>query len=100
MAIKKALLAVGELPTGYSPAKHKLLEAEYREAFQNHLKARDLANEAIRVLRAAERRVSSAAQAFVDHTQLKMALFPDQPEASPTAATAAPATPARGDVAK
>lgn len=62
--------------TGYSQENHKLLEASYREAFQHHQKCREAANVGIRDLRASERRLASAAQAFVEHTNLKMALLP------------------------
>ncbi len=103
--IVKALVGTGELPprhqprtnnkfTGYSPEKQKELEAVYREAFNNHVTKRALANEAIRDLRAAERRLSAAAQSFIDYTQLKLALLPEAGNGSPTAATATPAPPA------
>lgn len=89
----------------YSPDTHKRLEATYSECFRAHQTAQDAANEALRNVRRAEKRLAAAAQGFIEYTQLRLPLMDplaqasapgaarNPPEDPPEATRGAPARP-------
>lgn len=67
-----------KVPPVYSRETHQLLQRNYQQRFAEHHAAREAANEALRMLRSAEKALARAASEYVECTQMQFVLTGDK----------------------